>query len=282
MAFDPVAYKATTRGQWQAAAEAWHRWGPTLGQWLGPATDLMLNMAGVRPGSRILDVAAGAGEQTLVAARRVGPTGFVLATDIAPNLLALAAEDARQAGLSHVETREMDGERLELGEGAFDAVISRLGLMYFPDRHQALAGIPRVLKEDGSVAAVVFSTAEKNPFFSIPIATIRRRAQLPPPLPGQPGPFSLGAAGVLEEAYRLAGFRHVQVQAVSAPLRLSSAAECVRFERESFGALHQMLSGLDESDREAAWQEIEEALRQFEGKDGFEAPCEVLVGAGTK
>ena len=134
MTFDPFVYKATTRGLWQSAAEAWHRWGPTLGRWLGPATELMLDMAGIRAGSRVLDVAAGAGEQTLVAARRVGPTGFVLATDIAPNILALAAEDARRAGLTHVETREMDGEHLDFEEGVFDAAISRLGLMFFPDR----------------------------------------------------------------------------------------------------------------------------------------------------
>ena len=118
--------------------------------------------------------------------------------------------------------------------------------------------------------------------FSIPIATIWRRAQLPSPLPDQPGPFSLGDPGVLEAAYRQAGFRNVQVHAVSVPLRLTSAAECVRFQRESFGALHQMSSGLNELDREAAWQEIEAALCRFEGNDGFEAPCEVLVGAGTK
>jgi ubiquinone/menaquinone biosynthesis C-methylase UbiE len=282
MTFDPIAYKASTRAQWQAIAEAWHRWGPTLGSWLREATELMLDMAGIHAGSRALDVAAGAGEQTLVAARRVGPGGFVLATDIAPNLLALAAEDARRAGLTHVETREMDGEHLDLDEETFDAVISRLGLMFFPDRHKALTGIRGVLKPSGSIAAIVFSTAEKNPFFSIPIAIIRRRAHLPPPLPGAVGPFSLGDPGALEEAYKEAGYRDIQVQAVSAPLRLTSAAECARLERDAFGALHQMLSRLNESDREAAWQEIETALRRFEANNGFEAPCEVLIGAGTK
>jgi hypothetical protein len=69
---------------------------------------------------------------------------------------------------------------------------------------------------------------------------------------------------------------------VPAPLRLASAAECVRFERESFGALHQMLAGLDERGREAAWTEIAETLAQFEGSSGFEGPCEMLVAAGTK
>ncbi len=154
--------------------------------------------------------------------------------------------------------------------------------MFFPDRRKALSGIHRVLKAGGSVAVIVFSTADKNPFFSIPIATIRRRAQLPPPLPGRPGPFSLGDPGVLEAAYRQAGFRNIQVQPLSAPLRLTSAAECARMERESFGALHELLSRLNEADRLAAWEEIEAALRRFEGSGGFEAPCEVLVGAGTK
>jgi len=282
MTFDPIAHKVTTRAVWQEAAEAWHRWGPTFGRWLGPATELMLDMAGVRGGSRVLDIAAGAGEQTLVAARRVGPAGFVLATDIAPNILALAAEEARQAGLTQVETREMDAEQLDLDESVFDAAISRLGVMFFPDRHKALSGIRRVLKTGGSLAVIVFSTADKNPFLAIPIATIRQRAQLPPPWPGQHSLFSLGDSGVLEAVYRQAGYRNVQVQAVSAPLRLTSAAECARLEREAFGALHALLSGLNESDREAVWQEIEAALCRFEANNGFEAPCEVLVGAGTK
>ena len=126
--FDPTKYKETTREQWQTAAEPWHRWGPTLEEWLGRATEAMLDMAEVGPGSRVLDVAAGAGGQTIVAARRVGPGGYVLATDISSNILEFASEAARQAGLSNVETRVMDGESLEeLEEGSFDAVISRVG-----------------------------------------------------------------------------------------------------------------------------------------------------------
>ncbi|MFO7171148.1 MAG: class I SAM-dependent methyltransferase [Chloroflexota bacterium] len=281
-AFNPVRYKETTRAQWQDAAEAWHRWGPTLSAWLGPATETMLDMAGITAGSRVLDVAAGAGEQTIRAARRVGPSGSVLATDIAPNILAYAEEAARQAGLTNVSTQVMDGENLELEEGAFDAVISRVGLIYFPDQHRALTGMRRVLKPGGAVAAIVYSTPENNRFFSIPVSIIRRRAQLPPPLPGQPGPFSLGAPGVLEEAFRAAGFRNVQTRRVAAPLRLPSAAECVRFERESFGALHQMMAGLDEREREDTWREIARELAQYEGAGGFEGPCELLICAGVK
>ena len=281
--FDPIKYKETTREQWQTAAEPWYRWGPTLEEWLGQATETMLDMAEVGPGSRVLDVAAGAGGQSIAAAKRVEPSGYVLATDISSNILQFASETARQEGLGNVETRVMDGESLEeLEEESFDAVISRVGLIYFPDQQKALTGMRRALKPGGRIACVVYSTAENNKFFSIPVSIIRKRAQLPPPLPGQPGPFSLGGVGVLEEAYQRAGFREAETRMVPSPLRLSSAAECVRFERESFGALHQMMSGLAQPERESVWEEIERELRQFEGPNGFEGPCEMLVGAGAK
>jgi SAM-dependent methyltransferase len=281
--FDPIKYKQTTKQQWQTAADAWNRWGPTLAAWLGPATARMLDMAGVVPGSRVLDVAAGAGEQTLVTARRVGPTGSVLATDISDKILGFAAAAAREAGLTNVQTRVLDGENLdELEAGSFDAVISRVGLIYFPDQQKALRGMRRVLRPGGKMGAIVYSTADNNKFFSTPVSIIRRRAKLPPPLPSQPGPFSLGGPGVLEGAFQQAGFQNVQTSTVAAPLRLASAAECVRFERESFGALHQMLSGVDDAEREAAWQEIEQALRQFDTGNGFEGPCELIIAVAEK
>ena len=111
--FDAAKFKTTTRAQWQAAADAWRQWGPFLGEWLGAATEQMFDLAHIKAGSRVLDVAAGAGEQSIAAARRVGATGHVLATDIAPALLDHARADARAAGLSNVETRELDGEALE-------------------------------------------------------------------------------------------------------------------------------------------------------------------------
>jgi SAM-dependent methyltransferase len=281
--FDPIRYKATTREQWQAAAEPWHRWGPRLADWLGPATEMMLDMAGVGAGSRVLDVAAGAGDQTLAAARRVGPTGYVLATDISPNILEYAAAAAKAAGLANAETLVLDGESVDqLAEGSFDAVISRVGLIYFPDQQKALRGMRRAIRPGGKVAAIVYSTADRNQFFSIPIGIARRRAALPPPQPGQPGPFSLGQPGVLKAAFEQAGFGDVRAQVVAAPVRLASASELVRFARESWGALHQMMAGLSAAEQEAAWAEMEQQLKQFDSADGFAAPCELVIGVGTK
>jgi SAM-dependent methyltransferase len=281
VAFDPIRYKETTLAQWEEAADSWHRWGPTLETWLDESTEAMLEMAGIAAGWRVLDVAAGAGGQTLRAAQRVGPSGSVLATDISPRILSFAEREAHAAGLENVHTKVMDGESIDVEEGRFDAAISRVGFIYFPDQQAALAGIRRALRPGGRLAGVVYSTPEANRFFSIPVSIIRRRAQLPAPAPGQPGPFSLGAPGAIEAAYELAGFTDIEVRRIDSPLRTASAAECVRFERESFGALHRMLSGLSEAEREQAWEEIERELSAFEGDAGFEGPCEMIVAAGT-
>ncbi len=282
MSFDPLQYKTTTRQQWEDAAEAWHRWDPTLQTWLSEATELMLDGAGVGPGSRVLDVAAGAGGQSIDAARRVGTEGRVVATDISPTILTYAAKEAAELGLS-LDTVEADGERLgeSVGEG-FDSVISRLGLIYFPDQAAALAGFHSALRDGGRMSAVVYSTPDRNGFFAGPVGVIRRRAGIPAPGPGMPGPFSLGAPGVLESALKTAGFTDIAVETVDAPLRLSSAAECLRFERESFGALHQMLAGVPEEEREGVWAEVEDELRKYETADGFVGPCELLVVRGTR
>jgi SAM-dependent methyltransferase len=280
-AFDPERYKTTTREQWDTAAQAWHNWAPTLQQWLGPSTELMLDMAGVKPGSRVLDVAAGAGDQTLHAAKRVGPGGFVVATDISSKILEFAQQNALNKGYKNVRTRVLDGENLDVEPSSFDVVISRVGLIYFPDQQNALRGMRKALKPEGRLGAIVYSTADRNQFFSIPVSIIRRRANLPPPAPGQPGPFSLGGDGVLRDALTRAGFKDVREQRVPAPLKMKSAAECLRFEKESFGALHTMLAGLDEAGKAAAWREIDCELRKFESASGFEGPCELIVIVGS-
>jgi ubiquinone/menaquinone biosynthesis C-methylase UbiE len=280
--FDPVRYKETTREQWQTAAGAWDRWTPAIQAWLGPATERMLDLAGVAAGDNVLDVAAGAGEPAITAATRVAPNGSVLATDISANILEYAAQAAQRQGVTNLSTRVMDGEHLALPDAWYDVVTSRVGLIYFPDQHRALGEMRRVLGPGGRIAAMVYATAEQNQFFSIPVGIIRRRAQLPPPAPGQPGPFSLGGDGVLAEAYRRAGFRDIVTESIPAPVRMTSTAECVQFERESFGALHQMMSALSEAERTDTWAEIEHELRQFEGPDGFVGPCQMIVGIGVK
>ena len=283
MTFDPIYYKTTTRQQWEDYAEGWSAWGSFLETWLGAATERMLNLAGVRAGDRVLDVAAGAGGQGIAAARRVGPSGQVLATDLSPTILEYASRAAEAASVANLSTLELDGERLhELPAESFDAAISRLGLIYFPNRQQALSGIRHALRDGGRFAAVTYSTAAANGFFSVPVSIIRERAQLPAPAPGQPGPFTLADPDVLTSELDQAGFRDIEVDVIDAPVLLSSAAECTRFERESFGALHQMLASMALNERDVVWKEIESALSRYDTGDGFVGPCELVIAGGTR
>ena len=166
----------------------------------GPATELMLDLAEVRTANRVLDVAADTGDQTVMAAERVGPTGYVLATDISANMLKLAADAAREAGLANVETRVMDAENIDLDADSFDAVICQLGLMVFPNPAKVLRAMRNVVRPGGKVAVLVFSTADKNPYQGITMGVARRFGSVPLPL------FSLGETNVLENTFRESGF----------------------------------------------------------------------------
>lgn len=280
--FDAAKYKNAQREQWNQNGAAWRRWNSTLDRWYGEVTREMLDLALIRPSQRILDIAAGAGEPAVSAAERVGPGGYVLATDIAEGIVELARQVARERGLKQVETRAMDGEQLDLPDASFDAVLCRLGLMYMPHPVTALREWRRVLRPGGRVAVVVFSTPDRNSWGALPASIIRRRAQLPHPAPGQPGPFSLGAPGVLEGVFRQAGFAAPEVRAVSVPLSMANAAEYVRVAREAFGAFNAMMAHLPPQERESVWNEVEGAMRGFKSAGGFEVPGECLVGAATK
>ena len=266
----------------ERAAQGWHRWIPAINAWLNNVTETMLDGAKLEHGSRVIDIAAGDGGQSVAAARRVGPSGEVLATDIAPEFVKLANAVAARMGLTQLRAEVMDAEALTLPDDRFDAAISRLGLMYLPDLQKGLSEIKRVLRPGGRISAIVFTTAEKTPFFSIPVKMIRKKRGMPAPVPGQPGPFSLGALGVLAENFEAAGFQDVQEQVIDAPLRFHSAAACVRWRREASGTMQQMLSGLDDEAKEAIWREVEEAMRQYESPEGFESPCELLICSAVK
>jgi SAM-dependent methyltransferase len=280
--FDAAKYKSAQREQWNKDGAAWRRWTPTLDRWYGPTTRQMLKLARILPGQRILDVAAGAGEPAVSAAELVGAGGYVLATDISEGIVELALEVARERGLQQVEARAMDGEALNLPDASFDAVLCRLGLMYMPHPVTALREWRRVLRPGGRVAVAVFSTPDRNPWGALPASIIRRRAHLPPAVPGQPGPFSLGAGGELEGVFRQAGFADPEIHVVPVPHGATSSADYLRVAREAFGAFNAMMAHLAPEERESVWNEVEDSMRSFEMPGGFEAPGECLVGAATR
>ena len=266
----------------EGMGELWRRGAAMRAQSFGPATALMLDLAGVAAGDRVLDVAAGTGETSILAAERVGPTGQVVSIDISASMIEGAAEAAQRAGLSNVETRVLDAREIDLPSDSFDAVISRMGIMLMPERQRALAQMRRVLKPGRKLAVIVWSAGERNLSSLLPQSIARRHAQMPPLATDQPGMFALGAPGLLERTLSEAGFQDVSVQAVPAPRHFTSVAEMTRFLTGSTPMLHEALGKLDEAGRAAAIAEIEQTMRQFEGPDGVRMVGEVLVGVGTK
>ncbi|MFS8085194.1 MAG: class I SAM-dependent methyltransferase [Acidobacteriota bacterium] len=277
------AFKTAVRAQWDSSAQGWNEHTAEIRAWLRQATAAMLDMAGVGPGACVLDVAAGAGDQTLDIAQRVGPQGRVLATDLSPAILALAQENAQRAGFHNVQTRAADGEDLQVQPASFDAVVCRLGLMFFPDPRQGLREMHRALRPNGGICAMVFSRPDRNPCIGILMSTALKHAGLPARDPFQPGGLlSLGKPGLADELFRAAGFRNVATTALDAPFCLPAAGHYLDFVRASASPIQQILGRLAPEAADAAWAEMEERLGAFTTADGWVGPNELLLTAGQR
>lgn len=262
-------------------AEAWQRNAARREEALIPATELLLNLAGIGEGMAVLDVAAGTGEQSFLAARRVGTAGIVIATDVAEAMLGLAATRARELGLTNIHARVADAQELDLTPESCDAAISRFGLMFLPRLRDALVRILRILKPGGRFAAMVWSVPERNPLFALPQEIGRRyRPNDSRPLPAQDA-FALSRPGLLADEFGRAGFRRPREYAVALELRVASLAALIDG-RQPIGPLGAVLASLDARERRRAEAEVLAAFREFAGPEGLTIPGEVLIVVGEK
>jgi SAM-dependent methyltransferase len=280
---DPQAFKAAMRQQWDRAADGWDRHGADIGAWLQAPTEAMLGLAGVAAGSRVLDVAAGAGEQTLTIARRVGERGFVLATDLSPALVQRARDHVGRAGHANVRLQVADAEQLPVADASFDTAVCRLGLMLLPDPLQGLKEMHRAVRPGGAVCTVVFSEASRNPCIATLMATACRHAGLPAPDPARPGGLcSLGQPERIDGLFLAAGFRDVATIRMEAPFRLPSVDHYLAFVRAAAGPVRDVLGRLEVSAVEAAWDDMAQRLAAFTTPLGWEGPNELLLTVGRR
>jgi cyclopropane fatty-acyl-phospholipid synthase-like methyltransferase len=268
-------------GAWSTAegAASWQASAASRQRTMAETTELLLSLAGVAPGHRVLEIGAGTGDVALMAAHRVGARGRVLATDASGAMLRIASRLAEEAGVANLTTRVMRAEELDSSAGSFDAAISRNCLMFVTDLPGTLRRVRSVLRQGGRFAASVWGPAEHNPYHGAPIAAVRRRGAIPHPVPEVVQAFSLSDGETVAAAMREAGFSGVEVQRANAARHFASLEDGLRVARE-FPTFVVLVAMLSPEERERTWQEIGREWARFATPDGLSLPGEQLVIAG--
>jgi SAM-dependent methyltransferase len=276
-AFDPLQYKALQRHEWGVSAAGWQQHWAIWERAAQHVNARLIELAHIDAGHRVLDSATELGEPAFTATRLVGPTGWVVATDVSSQMLALAQEGARVLGLHNIEFREMDAEDPDLPEHTFQAILCRWGLMFLPHLSTALSKLRRLLVPGGRFAATVWGPPECAPALSLPMGVIRQALALPPPPAGTPGAFSLADAGVLERTFTQAGFTAVHTEGLTVTLEYASVEELIQ-ERQATSANTRVLLGkVPAAEQAAIWRTVTAAVRPYAtAEGGLQIPNDAL------
>jgi SAM-dependent methyltransferase len=265
---DPQELKNEQRRDWDAAAAGWKRWWPVFERSAQQVSDRLVELANVGPGARVLDVATGNGEPALTAARRVGASGRVIATDQSAGMLAIARDRAAALGAINVEFREIDGEALTIPERDFDAIVCRWGLMFMPDVKGALREIYQRLRAGGRLATAVWATADKMPLTTIGAEAVRKIAGLPPPPPDALGPLRLADESMMRGMLAAAGFKDVTVERMPVAFELASPADFAQFRVDIAAPFRALLERQTAEKRALMIEAVVEGARAYAGADG--------------
>jgi len=281
--FDHQAFKQGQRDDWDGVSSGWEKWWPVLEQGAQVISDALLEMIQAAPGQRIMDIATGIGEPAITAARRVGTQGRVIATDQAPQMLAIARRRAAELGLDNIDFLEMDGELVDCDHSDLDAVVCRWGLMFFPDPARAVNRFYRLLAPGGRCAVAVWSTPPRVPGISFAMGFVRNYLQLPPPATDLPNPFCLADTARLEELFKQAGFEDIRLQTHKVVFAADSADHYTRFTRDIAAPVVSLVEQLDIDEQQAVWDAMTSAVQRYATGDGrIEMENEAICISGRR
>ena len=269
---DLQAYRETSLQTWDEMASGWE----DRREWLlgitGAINEWLVEQVDPQPGQTILDVAAGTGDLGFAAAARVGEDGGVICTDFAPEMIEAARRNGERLGLSNVEYRVLDAERMDLADDSVDGVLSRWSYMLMADPAAALAETRRVLRDGGTLAFAVWQTPDRNPWAALPGMTLVQRGHMPPPEPGAPGIFAMGEAERVRELVAGAGFGEQQIEELTFEWRYAAEDLWDTLTRLA-GPLARVINGLDDEERDATRAAIEQSLDQYRDGDELIVPA---------
>ena len=263
---------------WDDAATGWHRNTALIREWLREPTQRLLDAAHLTPGAKVLDVAAGAGDQTRDIVQRIGEHGKICVTDVSPQILALAQASLRDVRGTRLHFQLADAQALGMAGANFDAAICRLGLMFCASPLTALREVRQALRPGGRLSALVFSAPEANPCIAITMRTARQHTGLPDADPFAAGSvLSLGRPGLALQLLRDAGFGDIDVTPLAVPFRAASAQDYVAFVRTSGSPVIEVLRPLPAAAQAQAWADITRQLGRFSTAHGWAGPNELLL-----
>jgi SAM-dependent methyltransferase len=270
------------RGLWNTVAPGWREHADFIDKRAAGVTERMLALTMPQPGERVLELACGPGGTAMAAAPLVAPDGWVVASDVASEMTAIAAARAAERGLNNVDARVLDLEAIDEPDASFDVALCRDGIMLVPDPARAAGEIHRVLRPGGRASIVVWGPRERNPWLTsvFRAAGVQLGIELPPP--GMPGPFSLEDRDGFGEVLAGAGFEDVVIEEKDVPLRARSAKEWSTRVVALAGPLAAILAGLPQEARDALHQRLREEAKPYETPRGLEFPGLALIASARR
>lgn len=278
---EPIEFRTGQRAQWNTAATGWKTWSLLIDKGAGPVSERLVELARIEPGDRVLDVAAGYGEPALAAARRVGPDGEVIATDISAEMLAFGRERAAAAGLDCVRFVETDAASLDFPEASFDAALSRWGIIFEPEPEATAARLRGFLKPKARMAIASWGPIARVPMLALTLGTLVENLQIAPPAPGTPGPLARPTREAVAALLEGGGFSNVEVEDVEVVFEYSSPEEFVACLRDIAPPITALLVQYPRDVQDDAWAAITAAARERAGGDRpFALSNQALLAVG--
>jgi ubiquinone/menaquinone biosynthesis C-methylase UbiE len=266
---DSKQYKEGQRQGWDSVANGWQKWWKITEIAAEKVSRRLIEHAKIKRGSRVLDIATGIGEPAITAAKQVGDSGHVLATDISSQMLSIAKQRAISLGLEWViEFKVGDAEAIDLPASTFDAALCRFGLMFLPDLRTGLSNIYRSLVDGGRLAAAVWASPDRVPFIALALNRVMKETKGPSlPPAGAPGPFSLSNENMLRNSLIESGFKDIIIERMDVTFNFDSAEVYTSFVYETAAPVQAILANQQQERREEILKAISESAREYAEND---------------
>ena len=266
---------------WSSVAEGWAEHADDGDERASGVTTRMLELAALRPGDRVLELACGPGGLGIAAAEDVAPDGEVVLSDVAPEMVAIAAARAERAGRRNVSTAVIDLEQIDQPDGSYDAVLCREGFMFAVDPAQAARELARVVKPGGRVVLAVWGPRERNPWLGLIFDAVSAETGAVIPPPGVPGPFAQSDARRLHGLLADAGFDDVRVTEQPTPLHARSFDAWWSRTTALAGPMAKLLAAMPSETVDGIRARLIEAAREYETPAGLELPGVTLLASAS-